>query len=267
MTSIIDSHCHLYFDVFSQDIDQVIRRAIEQGVEAIVVPGIDVETSLRAVRLADEIPQVYAAVGIHPNSTHELHDAALSQIEKFIHNPKVIAMGEIGLDYYRNPDTKTQQKHYLKKQLDLAGRHSLPVILHNRNAIGDILELVQSWVEEQRSDIEGQDSPKFGVFHSFSEDNTWAERVIQMGFFIGISGVITYPKNYQLSEVVSNVPSSRILVETDAPFLPPQPYRGKRNEPSYLPVTIQKIASILNTNAATIADLTSHNAKYLFGIN
>lgn len=267
MAGIIDTHCHLYFDVFSQDIDQLIQRALDQGVEAIVVPGIDVETSLRALRLAEEIPQVYAAVGIHPNSTDELRDVALSQIEKLVHNPKVIAIGEIGLDYYRNPDTKERQKEYLKKQLDLARKHSLPVILHNRNAIADIINIVQPWVEEQSSGIEGENSRKFGVFHSFSEDKKWAERVIQLGFFIGISGVITYPKNDQLPDVVSNVPPSRVLVETDAPFLPPQPYRGKRNEPCFLPITIQKIASILNSNAAVIADITSHNAKYLFGIN
>ncbi len=264
MTGIIDTHCHLFFDNLFSDIDAVIERAIAQGVEAFVVPGIDVETSKLAIQLAETYPMVYAAIGIHPNSDIEPTDRVFTQIQQLLPHPKVVAIGEIGLDYYRNKFNSDKQKILLKHQLDIATEYQLPIILHNRNAMDDLFECVQQW--QNRISPSQNRKPK-GVFHAFSEDLNWAKQVIQMGFFIGVGGVITYPKAHLLRDVVQSIPIDYLLLETDAPFLPPQPFRGKSNEPAYLPIIVNELSTELNIGKDVLIKTTHRNSKILFGLN
>lgn len=264
MIGIIDTHCHLYWESLIHEVDDVIQRAIEHGVTAMVVPGVDIETSQAAIRLAETYPMIYAAAGIHPNSDIDLNEELFDQFQKLLSHPKVVAVGEIGLDYYRNKSTKDKQKILLQRQLDIAISHHLPVILHNREAIEDLFQLVN---ERKNSMVAARNGKPNGVFHAFSEDAHWADQVTQMDFLLGIGGVITYPKKNTLREVVRSIPDDFLLVETDAPFLPPQPFRGKRNEPAYLSTIINELSKIMNLDSQILVEKTYQNSNRLFGIN
>ncbi len=264
MVGIIDTHCHLYYENLYKEVDSVIRRAVDNGIEAFVVPGVDAETSLQALQLAEMYSMIYAAVGIHPNSNVQNLKLELEQVQNLLSHPKVVAIGEIGLDYYRNKENAKDQQQLLMLQLRMATEFRLPVILHNRNAIEDLFDCVLKWQDSIRP---SQDHKELGVFHAFSEDVSWAKRIIQLGFSIGIGGTITYPNANKLQEVAKGIPIDRLVVETDAPFLPPQPYRGKRNEPSYLPIVLDKLSIVLNQDRKTLIEMTNQNSKILFGIN
>lgn len=268
MVGIIDTHCHLYFEDFSSDLDHILEQAGEEGISSFIVPGIDFDSSMRAINLAERYPSIYAAVGIHPNSDEIGCEAKLNELESLLPHPKVVAIGEIGLDYYRNKETSALQKSFLEHQFVIAEKYHLPVIVHNRNASSDLVEIVSNWINDSTNpEVNPLTNTRRGVFHSFSEDYLLAQKIIDLGFFLGISGAVTYPKADKLHEVVSKVTLSRIVVETDAPFLPPQPFRGKRNEPRYLYHTVNKIATLRNSDVIDVIHQTTENAKFLFGIN
>lgn len=266
MVALIDTHCHIYLPDFASDLQAVLSRAKEHQVGALIVAGIDAQTSEQAIQLAEKYAEVYAAIGIHPNSQVSDVDQELKEIESWVSHPKIVAIGEIGLDYYREVVPIAEQKYRLQCQLDLATRKKLPVIIHNRNAMEELFPLVSTWIEKERESAPMKLSAH-GVFHSFSEDEQWAQKIINLGFFIGISGVITFPNGRKIKDVVKAVPLSCLLLETDAPYLSPVPYRGKRNEPAYLSYTLQELAKVLGVTPEVIAKATTRNAQTLFGID
>jgi TatD DNase family protein len=260
---LIDTHCHLDFNVFDIDRDEVMSRAREAGVVRLINPGVDLKTSEIVVELTALIPEVFAAVGIHPNevqSLDEIHNGKLKELSK---KPKVVAVGEIGLDYYRERTKRNLQILAFEAQLKLADEMDLPVIVHNRAATEETLQILSDWVSHlkvHKPDL----AKKPGVLHSFSGNLAEAERAIALGFMIGITGPITFPKAAELQQLVSALPLDNLLVETDAPFLTPQPWRGKRNEPGYVKYTVEKIAALRGMEPETIAEITTANANRIF---
>jgi TatD DNase family protein len=254
---LIDTHCHLDFDSFDSDRRQVIERAGDVGVMRIVVPALDLKNCAKVIRLAEEFECVYAAVGVHPNSSADWQANWLEELRSYSRHEKVVAIGEIGLDYYRDRAPRAIQRRSLKAQLQLAVELKLPVILHNRQSDADLLELL--------SDFSDSDQGLTGVLHSFSSDWGMATAALNLGFYLGFSGPVTFKKADELRLVVSRVPIRRIVVETDAPFLAPQQYRGKRNEPAYVALVAQRIASVRNMDDEEIAKQTTENAIRVFG--
>jgi TatD DNase family protein len=261
---LVDSHCHLDFDVFHVDRDEVVNRAREAGVTRIVNPGVDIETSEAVVKLAEKIPELYAAVGIHPNEVQSLAEILDGTLEHLLSKPKVTAIGEIGLDYYRERTAKDLQIKAFEGQLNLAKETGLPVIVHNRAATEDTLQILSAWVAGLR--VTKPDlARRPGVLHSFSGTLDEAEQAVDMGFLIGITGPVTFPKAVELQQIVSILPLESLLVETDAPFLTPHPWRGKRNEPGYVKYTVEKIAGLREIDFEQVAEKTTANAIRIFG--
>lgn len=254
---LIDTHCHLDFDRYDEDRDAVIGRAAAAGVEKIIIPAVDLATIPRILALADAYAAVYAAVGIHPNSTADLPDGWLYDLEEFADHPKVVAIGEIGLDYYWDRSPVDVQKKAFEAQIELAFDRALPIIIHNRESSRDVLTIVS------RSSLREIEKP--GVFHSFLAERATAEEALEMGYFLGITGPITYKRNAALREIVKTMPIDRLVVETDGPFLAPQAHRGKRNEPAYVKLIADYIADLRGLSPTTLADLTTENAACLFG--
>jgi TatD DNase family protein len=263
---LVDTHCHLDFDRFDEDRPAVIQRANQAGVVRIVVPALDLATSKSIVALAQATPQIYAAVGIHPNDLEHIADinVTLDTIRQLAEAPKVVAIGEIGLDYYWMKAPKPTQHEWLERQLEIASRVALPVILHNRETTDDLYTLLVRWVE---LGLPAKISDRPGVIHSFSGSWQDAQRFLELGFYLGFSGPLTYKKSGELREVAASAPADQILVETDAPFLTPEPYRSKRNEPSFVRHTAEKLAEIRGVDLETIARITTQNAVRLFDLN
>jgi len=256
--TLTDTHCHLNFYDYDDDRAFVLSRAWDLGIKRILVPGIDLQTSQSAIELAEENQPIYAAVGVHPNSANKWDMRSIGNLDEMAAHPKVKAVGEIGLDYYRDWTPPQLQKRIYKEQLSLAQDLELPVVIHTRNAnlddracITDALEIL--------SDIK-----VVGVFHSFSGNIAEAEKAISFGFYIGITGPITFKNAVELQKVVACVPLDYLLIETDSPFMAPVPYRGKRNEPAYVSYIAAKIGKIHNQSAETVAEITATNARRLF---
>jgi len=263
--NLIDTHCHLDFERFDEDREAVIQRATDAGVTRIVVPGLDIASSRAAVELVDRYPGIYAAVGFHPNSigpTPPDLDETLDTIRDLAQHDKVVAIGEIGLDYYWDTTPPNLQHDWLRAQLDLAADLSLPVILHNRDSTDDILEMLQQWIEDGNR----AGSKSTGVMHSFSGDKHAAERTVEMGLHVGFTGPITFRKADETRRVAAQVPADRLLIETDAPFLTPHPYRGKRNEPAYVRYVAERLAEVRSISLEEMAGQTTRNARHLFRI-
>lgn len=257
---LIDTHCHLNFDSYDADRAEVVRRAEAAGVTRIVIPAIDVASGRDALALADEYPGVYVAVGVHPNSSADFDHAILAAIEHQAAAKKVIAIGEIGLDYYRDRSPKEKQFAAFQAQLELAAKRNLPVIIHNREASEDIMAVLEAWVKILPDTL--KDRP--GVLHSFSAPMAIAERALAAGFYLGFTGPITFGKAEELRRVARAVPVDRILVETDGPFLTPHPYRGQRNEPAYIPCIVERLASVKGIETNKMARASTENALRLF---
>ncbi len=259
----IDSHCHLDFNSFDDDRVQVIHRALDRGVGFLINPGINVVSSQKAIRLAESYPEVLAAVGVHPNEALTWGETTLEELARMADHPRVVAIGEIGLDYYRDYSPRELQVHIFREQLHLAARLELPVIIHNRQAAGDLLTILAEWCSTL-----SQSSPNLvdrpGVLHSFSEDRRMARSAVDMGFYLGIGGPVTYRKAEGLRAVVSDLDLTKILLETDSPFLPPQGHRGERNEPAYLKIIAERVAEIRKVPLETIRTQTFLNARTLF---
>jgi TatD DNase family protein len=255
-THLVDTHCHLDFDAFDADRDEVVARAVAAGVTRIIVPAVDLASCRAVLELADRYDAVYAAVGVHPNSSAAWQDEWLAGLRLLACHPKVVAIGEIGLDYYWDKSPRPVQHDALQAQLELAAELNKPVILHNREADADLLRLLAE------SPLHGRDRP--GVFHSFSTTWETAQEALARGYYVGFTGPLTYKNAENLRRVAARVPLDRLLVETDAPFLPPQKYRGKRNEPAYVTHVADRLAGLHNVSLEVLAGHTSANAGHLF---
>jgi TatD DNase family protein len=253
---LVDTHAHLHDPAFDADRPAVITRARAVGVARFLTIGTDVETSGAAVVLAESEADVYAAVGIHPHDARTADAAALERIAALARAPRVVAVGEIGLDYYRDLSPRTVQRTALVAQLRLARTVGKPVLLHCRDAHADLLDVCGA---------EGVGAAG-GILHCFSGDLAVARRGLDLGFLISIAGPVTYPSARRLAEVVRALPLDRLVVETDCPYLPPQPWRGQRNEPAYLPVTAARVAELLGVPVSTVAAATTENAARLLSL-
>jgi len=255
---IIDTHCHLDDNRYDEDIEEVIARAISNGVEKFIIPGADPTTLNKAVSISENFDEVYFAVGVHPYDAIN-YDRAL--LEKYIVHPKCVAVGECGLDYYRLPADEEEimvekelQKEVFLDQIDLAKKYEKPLIVHIRDASHDCLEILQANAGE-----------KGGVLHCYNADHELL-KLTKHNFYFGIGGVLTFQNARKLVEVYPKIPLDKLLIETDAPYLTPHPHRGERNEPSYCTFVAEKMAILSSVTADKIADITTKNACKLFGI-
>lgn len=263
---LIDTHAHLDFPEFEGDRDAVVSRALEQGVTHIIAVGVDLPSSRAVVSLADKYAGVSAAVGVHPSEASTWSDTIGDEIETLAQHPKVVAIGEIGLDYYRDRAPRETQRAAFQAQLSLASRLGLPIIVHDREAHQDILTALTTWASSVEVVAKSAYSSGLGVIHCFSGDLTMAERLLALGFTISIAGPVTYPKSTQLAQLVEGLPLSGMVVETDSPYLTPQPWRGQRNEPAHVTAVAEKIAELRSMTVNSLAEITTANAKRLFSI-
>jgi len=257
--ALVDTHCHLDFNAFDSDRMEVLQRAKQAGLEKIVNPGIDIDNCQAILRLCEEHSELYAAVGIHPNSALTWNQQTLSSLRELAHHPKVVAIGEIGLDFYRDRAPKDVQLRVFREQLGLASEMELPVIVHSRQAETETLDILTEWVSQRTN----APSPP-GVLHSYGGDEATAQRAITLNLLLGITGSVTFRNATRLQRLLVNLPLTSILVETDAPFLTPQPHRGERNEPTYVRLVAEKIAGLKNQPIKQITNITTANAKRLF---
>lgn len=264
MTYYIDTHCHLDFNAFDNDREQIISRAYTANVTRIINPAIDVESSRAIIELSKRYSQVFGAVGVHPNSAGLWNASTSVVLSELAHDVRICAVGEIGLDYYWDRTPKKVQREAFCKQLDLAEQAEKPVIVHNREATADVLAILKDWKAHLVSrGLVLANTP--GVLHSFSGNLKDAREAVEMNFMLGITGPVTFKKAIDLQEIVSEVPLEHILIETDAPFLTPNPFRGKRNEPAYVIHVAEKIAVLRDISVDVVARSTSRNAERLFG--
>ena len=307
---LTDTHCHLDFHTFNSDRQAVIQRAVEAGVTRILIPSLDWESSRSAVKLAKPHPNLFSAIGFHPtevskwgkeaktelrrlvaaqrstlSSTTSAHaqsagDSSLPPVAQNNKPGKIVAIGEIGLDYYWEAAAHDVQREVLEEQLSLAEELSLPVIIHSREkgdaengeCASDLLKILEKWTAGLRRRpelVEGSEkeapASRPGVLHSFSGSLETAQHAIRLGFYIGVTGPVTYKKAERRRQIIASLPLERLLIETDAPFLTPQPQRGKRNEPAFVGHIADKIAEIHMTTREQVAEITSANASHLFG--
>jgi TatD DNase family protein len=253
----IDTHTHLYLDQFDADRDAMLQRAFSVGVTKLLLPNIDADSIAPMLQLCEQYPKnCFPMIGLHPTSVDKDVQTQLNLLEQELLKGTYIGIGEIGIDLYWDKSFLEEQIHAFRIQLNWAKQHALPVAIHTREAFPLILDLVE----------EAQDGRLKGVFHCFTGNTTEAERIVKMGFYLGIGGVLTYKKS-MLPEVIQNIPLDFLLLETDSPYLPPVPYRGKRNESSYLTETALQLAAIKQIPLSELATITTNNALKLFNIN
>ncbi|OGR06518.1 MAG: hydrolase TatD [Deltaproteobacteria bacterium RIFOXYD12_FULL_50_9] len=253
--TLVDTHCHLDMSAYGEDLDQVLLRARDAGVTRIVSVGIDLVSSRAAIDLARHHQGIVATVGVHPHNIAELTDSQYLELQVLAREPEVVAWGEIGMDSVRSHTPLALQREHFQRQVLLAKAANLPLVIHDREAHVEVMEILQR----------ESPYPAGGVMHCFSGDSTLARAVMELGFYISITGVVTYNKADMLAEVVRTVPLTALLLETDGPYLTAVPWRGKRNEPAYLLSTAQKVADLKNISLAEVAQQTSINAAALFG--
>lgn len=253
-TVFVDTHTHLFLPEFDQDRNETVQRAIENGVKAMFLPNVDLETIDQVFNLADAFPaHCFPLVGLHPESVDDDFAEKILEIEKIILHKKVYGIGETGLDYYWNQTFKEQQKESFDRQLKLANKYKLPVVIHVRNSFEDVIEIVEKNANKGLR----------GIFHCFTGTLQEAEKIISLGFYLGIGGVVTF-KNGGLNNVIPHVPLELIVLETDSPFLTPVPFRGKRNESSYVIHVAEKVAQLKNITIEEVAAITTQNAQKVF---
>lgn len=265
---LIDSHCHLDLEHFDPDREAVLTRAEEAGVGVIVNPGIDLQHSRQAIALTERFPQLYAGVGLHPNSSDQWHAETLETLRDLARHPKVVAIGEIGLDYYWDKVDPAQQRRALEAQLDLAAQLGLPVIIHSRESNSDVAAILRSWVN---GDHFGQSAlaarPFAGVLHAFSGDLALAEEAYGWGFVLSLGGPVTFKNAHDLRALVPGLRLDRLMLETDAPYLTPHPWRGQRNEPARVWQVCQVVAQLMDCSAQTVAEQTTQVAEAFFALH
>ncbi len=256
---LVDSHAHIDFPAFDKDRDLVIARARDSGVGVIINVGIDLESSRKSLEIAQEHAGVFAAIGFHPNDAGKMKDGDVSLLEELAQQERVVAIGEIGLDFYRKSSPHQLQREVFIRQLDLAARLGLPVVIHCRDAYRETEDVVTGWVKSHP--LAGGE---IGVMHCFSGDIELARRYIGLGFLISLAGPVTYPSAHDRREVAAALPLDKLLIETDSPFLAPQAHRGQRNEPAYVSLVAGRIAGIRGLTVEVVAQATSENTIRLF---
>lgn len=249
---MIDTHCHLVDPQFTHDLEHVLRRALDAGLRYIINAGYDAPTSIKAVKMHEEAPWLLPAVGLHPNEAAEESIKEMGKIEELVENPSVCAVGETGLDFYRDSVSADAQKELFRKHIRCAQQRQLPLLIHTRNSMDDAIAVLK------------MESYFCGVFHCFSGSYEQACTVIEMGFYVGFGGILTLSK--RMREIFAKLPLEKIILETDAPFLAPAGYRGKRNEPAYIYETLRTAASLCNMTPAAVERSTDANACRLFNI-
>lgn len=264
---LVDSHCHLDLEAFDQDRDAVLERARGVGVGLLVIPGIDLAQCRQAIRLAEGHRHLFVAVGIHPNSTAVLPEGWLEELRLLSSHPKVVAIGEIGLDYHWELATPAEQRTAFEAQLGLAAASGLPVIIHSRKANDDVAAILRTWVGGApfRGSALAR-RPFAGVLHAFSGDLALAEEAYRWNFVLGLGGPVTFKNAHHLRALVPQLRMDRLMLETDAPYLAPHPYRGQRNEPAYLALVCTQLAQLCQCSEASIAEVTSAVAQRFFQV-
>jgi len=255
---LIDTHTHLQLPDFAADWEEVLARAWAAGVEAIIVVGTDLETSRQAQEVAQQEPRLYAAVGIHPHEARGFREEALGALRELARSPRVVAIGEIGLDFYHTFSPRQDQLRAFREQLALARELRLPVIVHSRHAQEETYAILAEWAAQA-----GGEGP-LGVMHCFGGELELALRYSEMGLFISIPCTVTYPNNRRLARLASGLPLAHMVVETDCPYLPPQSHRGRRNEPALLREAVARIAELQGLEEGEVAARTTANARRLF---
>ena len=252
---LIDSHAHIDDARFDADRDAVLERAAAADVELIINIGADMSSSARSVALAEKYPQIYATVGMHPHDAKEMQEQDYRQLLRWAEHPKVIAIGEIGLDYHYDLSPRPVQKEVFLRQLDIARQTGKPFVIHEREAHADTFEIIRTAAKGLA-----------GVFHCFSGSIETAREYLKLGFYISVAGPVTFPKSAKTKEVAQFVPLDRLLIETDSPYLTPQAFRGRRNEPAHVRLVAEEIAALRNLSLTELALATSENARRLFKI-
>ena len=252
---LFDSHAHLDDEKFDEDREEVITRSLQNGVTGIINAGSCMASSAQSVALAAQYDNIYAAVGIHPHDAKSAQEADYAQLAAWAQLEKVVAIGEIGLDYYYDFSPRDLQRTVFTRQIDVARQMDMPFIIHDRDAHGDILDVL-------KKEAKGLT----GVLHCFSGSLEMAKEVIKLGFYISIAGPVTFKNAAKLPEIIKNVPLERLLVETDCPYLTPHPHRGKRNEPAYVKIVAEQVAQLREMDLADLAKTTTENTKKLFKI-
>lgn len=254
---LFDTHAHLNAEQFEEDLNEVIERAQQAGVQNIVVVGFDRPTITKAMELVEQYDFMYACVGWHPVDAIDMTDADLAWIEELASHPKVVAIGEMGLDYYWDKSPKEIQKTVFRKQIQLAKKVKLPIVIHNRDATADIVEILK---EEGAAEVGG-------IMHCYSGSVEVAKECLEMNFYISLGGPVTFKNARKPKEVAEAIPLEKLLIETDCPYLAPHPNRGKRNEPGYVKLVAEQIAELKGITYEEVASQTTANAKKVFGIN
>jgi len=253
---LIDTHSHIYSEDFYSDIDEVIQRAYDNDIKKIVMPNLDSGSVKRLIDLSDIYPHLcFPLLGLHPTSVSEDYKEELETLEYWMDKRKFYGIGEIGIDLYWSSTFLKQQEDAFRHQIKMAKSKDLPVVIHVRNSINEVLKIVE----------DEQDGSLQGIFHCFTGNTTEANKIIDLGFFLGIGGVVTF-KNSTLHEALRNIDLKNLVLETDSPYLSPEPKRGRRNETSYLVYVAQKIADIYNVSVEHVAEITTTNAKKIFEI-
>jgi len=250
---LIDTHAHLQWSAFDKDRAQVIKRAFAAGLDAIVNVGYDLNASREAVGIAKSHEGIYAVIGVHPHNAKEMSISTVESLRELAQDPKVVAIGEVGLDYYRDLSPRARQKEAFEQQIRLADELELPIVVHDREAHDDVMEILRR---------HGKDTK--GILHCFSGDLSMAQEVIEMGYLISIAGPVTYPNARRLHDLVQHLPDESIILETDCPFLSPQSRRGQRNEPLFVLETAHKVAELRGMPPDELMELTSRNARGVF---
>ncbi|WP_066059277.1 TatD family hydrolase [Robertmurraya korlensis] len=253
---LFDTHVHLNAEQFSEDLNEVIDRARTEGVQNMVVVGFDRPTITRAMELIEEYDFMYASIGWHPVDAIDMRDEDLGWIEELAKHPKVVAIGEMGLDYYWDKSPKNVQQEVFRRQIQLAKKLKLPIVIHNREATADIVTILK---EENAAEVGG-------IMHCFSGSVEVAKECVEMNFYISLGGPVTFKNAKKPKEVAQEIPLHKLLIETDCPYLAPHPYRGKRNEPSYVKLVAEQIAELKGISYEEVSQATTENAKILFGI-
>lgn len=254
MNGLFDTHCHLASELYkNEDIELILEEASLVGINLICNVGYDLKTSRLALDQALVMPNIYAAVGIHPNEVNKHTAADWEELEKLVQTGQVYAIGEIGLDYYRNPDQRELQQECFRNQIALAKKYELPILVHIRDAYEDAYEILKEF------DVKG-------IMHCFAGDLETAYKFIELGYYISFSGIVTFQNATMMQKVAQNIPLSKMVLETDAPYLTPHPYRGTKNYPKNLLFTAKKIAELRNTAIEDIIMMTTNNAKKILNI-
>lgn len=253
---LFDTHCHVNDEAYEQDREAMLQRAFAAGVQYMMCPGTDVRTSAEAVAMSRAYDQIYAAVGIHPEDAASSTPEGMAQIRKWLQDePKVVAIGEVGLDYHWPEPSREIQQAVFIEQVKMAVELDVPIDIHDREAHGDVMDILRQYGKGLR-----------GVFHCYSGSLEMAQELIKMGFYIGFTGTMVFPKSKKLKRIAAELPLDRILVETDCPYLTPPPYRGKRNEPAYVRYVADELALLRDMDPEEIQRITLENGKRIFGI-